>query len=270
MEMRLERIPELTPDEVEKDERAERIKLLRQAARECWSDYFRMGEDEVLKILIVEDEESIADAIAANLRAEGYKTFVAPDGLSALDVAASESPNLIILDLLLPGMDGLEVCRSLRKRSNVPIIMLTAKAREVDKVIGLEIGADDYVTKPFGMLELIARVRAALRKHRSATEQSEILRVDDLTLDRGSHSVMIGSQPVELRPKEFDLLTILLQNQGRTLSRDVLLQQVWGEDEYIDRNTVDVHIRRLREKIEIDPSAPVRVVTVRGIGYKFA
>jgi DNA-binding response OmpR family regulator len=270
MEMRLERVPELTPDEVESDERAERIRLRRLAAREYWSQYFWMGEDEVLKILIVEDELPIADAIAANLRAEGYKTFAASDGLTGLNLAASESPNLVILDILLPGMDGLEVCRALRKRSDVPIIMLTAKSREVDKVIGLEIGADDYVTKPFGMLELIARVRAALRKHRSAEEQSEILQADDLILDRGSHSVTIGSELVELRPKEFDLLAILMQNRGRTLSRDTLLQQVWGEDEYIDRNTVDVHIRRLRQKIEQDPGSPTRVVTVRGVGYKFA
>lgn len=266
----MERVLELTLDEIEADERAQRIKLRRQAARDYWSHYFRRDEDELRKILIIEDEESIAESIAVNLRAEGYKTLVAPDGLSALDLAASESPHLVILDLMLPGMDGFEVCRALRKRSNVPIIMLTAKAREVDKVVGLEMGADDYVTKPFGMLELIARIRAALRKHKSAEEQSELLQADDLVMDQGSHSVTINLQPVELRPKEFDLLAMLMQNRGRTLSRDMLLQQVWGEDEYIDRNTVDVHIRRLRQKIETNPSDPVRVVTVRGVGYKFA
>ncbi|MDO8682566.1 MAG: response regulator transcription factor [Armatimonadota bacterium] len=222
------------------------------------------------RILIVEDESALAETLAVNLKAEGYRTIIASDGVSALDLAASERPDLVILDIMLPGLDGLEVCRALRKRTDIPIIMLTAKAREVDKVIGLEIGADDYITKPFSMLELIARVRAALRRHNKDIGKQEVIQSGDLTLDRASHTVTISSVDVDLRPKEFDLLTVLLENKGRALSREALLRQVWGEDEYIDHNTVDVHIRRLREKIEDDPSKPKRVLTIRGAGYKFA
>ena len=221
------------------------------------------------RILIVEDEAPIAETLAVNLKAEGYRVTTAADGIAAIDLAYSERPDLIILDLMLPGMDGLEVCKALRKRTDVPILMLTAKAREVDKVIGLEVGADDYITKPFGMLELIARVRAALRRYSQGTGANEVLEAGGVVMDRGSHTVTIDAAPVELRPREFDLLAVLMENKGRTLSRETLLQKVWGEDEYIDHGTVDVHIRRLREKVETNPGDPTRVVTVRGAGYKF-
>ena len=221
------------------------------------------------KILIVEDESALAETLAVNLKAEGYRTLTAPDGPSALDIASSETPDLIILDIMLPGMDGLEVCRAIRKRSDVPIIMLTAKAREVDKVVDLEVGADDYVVKPFGMMELIARVRAALRRSSGAAAKQDVLEAEGLRLDRERHTVEIDGSPGELRPREFDLLAVLMENRGRPLSRQVLLRKVWGEDEYIDQNTVDVHIRRLREKVEKEPGKPARIITVRGAGYKF-
>ena len=222
------------------------------------------------RILIVEDESALVETLVVNLRAEGYRTLTATDGPSALDLASSDSPDLVILDIMLPGMDGLEVCRALRRRSNVPIIMLTAKAREVDKVIGLEIGADDYITKPFGMLELIARVRAALRRHSVGEDRPESIEAGALVLDRTNHAVSIEGSPIELRPREFDLLATLMENRGRPMSRQALLRKAWGEDEYIDQNTVDVHVRRLREKIESDPSTPMYIITIRGVGYKFA
>jgi DNA-binding response OmpR family regulator len=223
----------------------------------------------VHKILIVEDESALVETLVVNLRAEGYRTLTASDGPSGLDLAIAEHPDLVILDIMLPGMDGLEVCRALRKRSDVPIIMLTAKAREVDKVVGLELGADDYITKPFGMMELIARVRAALRRHSVADEKPASIEAGALVLDRASHAVSIDGFPIELRPREFDLLAALMENRGRPMSRQALLRKAWGEDEYIDQNTVDVHVRRLREKIERDPSAPIYVITIRGVGYKF-
>ncbi|MDO8587263.1 MAG: response regulator transcription factor [Armatimonadota bacterium] len=221
------------------------------------------------RVLIVEDETSLAETLAVNLKAEGYRTMTASDGPSALDLAAAERPDLIILDIMLPGMDGLAVCRAIRKSSEVPIIMLTAKGREVDKVIGLEVGADDYVTKPFGMLELIARVRAALRRSAGGAAKQDVMEAGGVTLDRERHSVMIDGSPVDLRPREFGLLAALMENKGKPMSREKLLQRVWGEDEYIDQNTVDVHVRRLREKIEKDPGKPERIVTIRGAGYKF-
>ena len=196
------------------------------------------------KVLIVEDEASLADTVAYNLREEGYKACIAADGISALDL--------------------------LRRESDVPIIMLTAKSREIDKVVGLEVGADDYVTKPFGMMELVARVRAALRRSRSETRSAEVLSGHDVELDTSRHSVKVDGVEVNLRPKEFDLLHLLMSNRGRVFERSTLLDRIWGEDEFIDAGTVDVHIRRLREKVEADPSRPKRVLTVRGIGYKFA
>lgn len=221
------------------------------------------------KILIVEDESALVETLVVNLRAEGYRTLTAADGPSALDIAIAEQPDLVILDIMLPGMDGLEVCRALRKRSDVPVIMLTAKAREVDKVVGLEMGADDYVTKPFGMLELIARVRAALRRHSTSDDKPDIIESAGIVLNRTTHDVTINGSAIELRPREFDLLAVLMENRGRPMSRQALLQKVWGEDEYIDQNTVDVHVRRLREKIEVDPGSPIYVITIRGVGYKF-
>ena len=222
------------------------------------------------KILIVEDEAALAETVAYNLREEGYKVCLAADGLSALDMLRQEKPDLVLLDVMLPEIDGIEVCRLMRRESEIPIIMLTAKSREVDKVVGLEVGADDYVTKPFGMMELIARIRAALRRARRETKASESLTGQGIELDTSRHSVKVDGVEVDLRPKEFDLLHLLMANRGRVLERSTLLDRIWGEDEYIDAGTVDVHIRRLREKVEADPGRPKRVLTVRGIGYKFA
>ncbi len=222
------------------------------------------------KILIVEDETPLAEALAHNLREENHEVVIASDGIAGLEAVRNERPDLIILDLMLPKMDGIEVCRLIRRDFDTPIIMLTAKSREVDKVVGLEIGADDYVTKPFGMLEMIARVRAALRRLTPRQEREEILRADDLEMDVSRHIVKIQGREVELRPREFELLRVLLANRGRVMDRSTLLKRVCGEDEYIDQGTLDVHVRRLREKIETDPSHPTRVITVRGFGYKYA
>ena len=222
------------------------------------------------KVLIVEDEAPLAETIAYNLREEGYKVCTAADGVAALDLFRSEKPDLVLLDVMLPGIDGVEVCRLIRRESDLPILMLTAKSREMDKVIGLEVGADDYITKPFGMLELIARVRAALRRSRSETKKAEVLKGHGIEMDIARHLVTVGGREVVLRPKEFDLLRVLMLNKGRVIERSALLDRVWGEDEYIDPGTVDVHIRRLREKVEDDPSKPQRVLTVRGVGYRFA
>ncbi|MEN6520299.1 MAG: response regulator transcription factor [Armatimonadota bacterium] len=222
------------------------------------------------KILIVEDELPLLQTISYNFEQEGYQVVQATDGLSGLDAARLERPDLILLDVMLPGMDGLEVCRLIRKELDIPIIMLTAKSREIDKVVGLEVGADDYVTKPFGMLELIARVRAALRRARTEVRKNDILRAGNIEMDIPSHVVRVDGRQVELRPKEFDLLHMLLINRGRVMERSALLERVWGEDVYIDAGTLDVHVRRLREKIEPDPGEPRYILTVRGLGYKFS
>jgi DNA-binding response OmpR family regulator len=222
------------------------------------------------RILVVEDEPTLLETISYNLREEGYKVVTAVDGFAALDVMKTTSPDLILLDVMLPGVDGLEVCRLIRRESAVPIIMLTAKAREIDKVVGLEVGADDYITKPFGMMELIARVRAALRRSRRETQSPETFSAHGIQLDIAKRVAKVDDQPVDLRPKEFELLHLLIANRGRVIERPTLLDRIWGEDEYIDPGTVDVHIRRLREKIESDPSKPLRILTVRGVGYKFA
>lgn len=222
------------------------------------------------KVLIVEDEAPLAETIAYNLRQEGYKVCTAADGISALDAFRREKPDLVLLDVMLPGMDGIEVCRLMRRESEVPILMLTAKSREVDKVVGLEVGADDYITKPFGMMELIARIRAALRRVRHETRKDDVLSAHGIEMDIARHLVRVEGREVELRPKEFELLRILMANRGRVMERSKILDRVWGEDQYIDAGTVDVHIRRLREKVEGDPAKPARIVTVRGVGYKFA
>ncbi len=227
------------------------------------------------RILVVEDEDTIREMLRINLDSEGYDVSVASDGLTALRLARSESPDLIILDIMLPELDGFEVCRILRQDMIVPILMLTAKDEDVDKVLGLELGADDYLTKPFSMRELKARVKAMLRRvdmlnaqpddGRSITE----ITADDLTIDFSGRRVILQGRIVEMKPKEFDLLAFLVRNQGQVFSRDVLLDKLWGYDYDGDTRTVDVHVRWLREKIETDPSHPQRLITVRGAGYKW-
>lgn len=222
------------------------------------------------RIIVVEDEEDIAKLIYHNLIAEGYSVEICEDGVKALDAVRREAPDLMLLDVMLPMVDGKEVCRNLRRDHDFPIIMVSARATEMDKVVGLEVGADDYITKPFSVVELVARVRSALRRStRERESKPEVLRGGDIVLDKSRHVVKVKEQQVELRPKEFSLLETLLANKGRVLDRDTLLSRVWGEDEYIDHGTVDVHIRRLREKIEEHPDKPKHVLTVRGVGYKF-
>lgn len=222
------------------------------------------------RVLIVEDEPSLAETIAYNLREEGYKVSIAADGLSGLDAFRREKPDIVLLDVMLPEIDGIEVCRLIRRDSEAPIIMLTAKSREIDKVVGLEVGADDYVTKPFGMMELVARIRAALRRSRRETKAPETLAAHGVEMDISRHAVTVDGRAVDLRPREFELLRLLMANRGRVMERSALLDRIWGEDEFIDAGTVDVHIRRLREKVEDEPGRPKRILTVRGVGYKFA
>lgn len=219
------------------------------------------------KILLVEDETTLAETLAYNLRREGYEVILAADGEAGLERARAESPDLIILDIMLPGLDGLSVCRILRREMDTPIIILTARGTEVDKIIGLETGADDYVVKPFGLGEFLARVRAVLR--RVPSPRRDELASGDLVLDLAARRVTKGGVELKLSHKEFDLLAELMRNRGAVLSRDLLLTQVWGYDYFGDSRTVDVHIRWLREKIEDDPSNPQRIVTVRGVGYRF-
>ncbi|MCL0036290.1 response regulator transcription factor [Dehalococcoidia bacterium] len=224
------------------------------------------------KILIVEDEETLLEVLRYNLDKEGYTVVTAADGIQALNSARSESPDLIILDIMLPQLDGFEVCRILRKDITVPILMLTAKEEEIDKVLGLELGADDYMAKPFSMRELKARIKAILRRAAMQSKpggvEGGVLRIADLTIDLGKHQVSIGEATVSLTPKEFDLLAYLAGNKGRVFSREHLLERVWGYDYFGDTRTVDVHIRWLREKLETEPSKPRRLITVRGTGYK--
>lgn len=223
-----------------------------------------------VRVVVVEDEEDIARLIKFNLETEGYAVEVCEDGVKALDAVRREPPDLMLLDVMLPLIDGKDVCRAIRKNHDFPIIMVSARASEIDKVIGLEMGADDYISKPFSVMELIARVRSALRRSAGETKaKSEVLKGGDVVLDRARHMVKVKNLQVDLRPKEFALLDILLANKGRVLGRQMLLERVWGEDEYIDQGTIDVHIRRLREKIEEHPDKPKYVLTVRGIGYKF-
>ena len=222
------------------------------------------------RIIVVEDEEDIATLVRHNLETEGYKVEVCEDGVQALDAVRREVPDLMVLDVMLPKVDGKEVCRAIRRDYEFPIIMLSARSTEMDKVIGLEMGADDYMAKPFSVLELIARVRSALRRSSGESRDKKgILKGGDVTLDKARHTVKIKDKTIDLRPKEFSLLEILMANKGRVLDRDTLLERVWGEDEYIDHGTIDVHVRRLREKIEDTPDKPRYVITVRGIGYKF-
>jgi two-component system alkaline phosphatase synthesis response regulator PhoP len=224
-------------------------------------------------ILIVEDEEAIAAFVQTALEREGFTTQWVGNGPSALSAVQTSQPDLVVLDLMLPGMDGLQVCQKLRQREPyIPIIMLTARAEAVDKIVGLEVGADDYVTKPFNARELVARVRAILRlAGRSAGQPpAERLRFGQLEIDLGARQVQVAGRLVELAPKEFDLLAVLARNPGRVLGRETLLEQVWGYDFLGDSRTVDVHMQRLRYKIEDDPHEPRYLLTVRSIGYRFA
>jgi len=223
------------------------------------------------RILIVEDEVSLAQAVAYALKREGFQVRIATDGQEGLRMALTEKPDLVILDLMLPKLDGWEVCRTLRAKSPVPILILTARGEEHDKVIGLELGADDYVVKPFSMRELIARVRALLRRAKMTAmpEEPEILQSGNLTLYIAEHRAELNGKELPLAPKEFALLKVLMLNKGRAMSRDQLLELVWGGKEFIDPHTVDVHVHWLREKIEPDPKNPRRIVTVRSVGYRF-
>ena len=224
-------------------------------------------------ILIVEDEESLADPLAYLLQKEGFDTLVAPDGPSALESFAANDVDLVLLDLMLPGMSGTEVCKSLRTTSMVPIIMVTARDTEIDKVVGLELGADDYVTKPYSTRELIARIRAVLRRggegEQSQAESQEILEGGRVKMDIERHTVLIDGTPVPMPLKEFDLLEYLMRNAGRVLTRGQLIDRIWGADYVGDTKTLDVHVKRLRSKIEAEPKRPTQLVTVRGLGYKF-
>ncbi|MEB2289395.1 MAG: response regulator transcription factor [Anaerolineae bacterium] len=221
------------------------------------------------KILLVEDDDTLRKTLAYNLSQEGYKVLQSGDGAEALDLARGHSPDLIVLDVMLPSLDGLSVCRILRNESDVPIIMLTARSGEVDRIVGLEIGADDYIVKPFSLGEFLARVRAILRRAPSARAVADRLESDDLVLDLIARKATRGGAELRMTHKEFDLLATLMRNQGAVLSRDLLLDRVWGYDISGQTKTVDVHVRWLREKIEDEPSHPRRIVTVRGIGYRF-
>ena len=239
------------------------------------------------RILLVEDDTTLRETVAYNLRNQGYEVITADNGPAALDAARRESPDVVLLDLMLPGIDGFEVCRLLRKETSLPILMLTARSDEVDRVVGLEMGADDYLTKPFSMRELMARVKALLRRaelireelaaarqdaaapEAAAPPDTGTLAFDDLEIDLTRREVRLRGDPLRLKPREFDLLLFLARNQGVALSRDLILERVWGWTFDGNSRTVDVHVRWLREKLERDPADPTRLVTVRGIGYRF-
>jgi DNA-binding response OmpR family regulator len=219
-------------------------------------------------VLLVDDEATLVATLRYNLEREGYRVVTASDGDKALTVARQERPDLMILDLMLPVIDGLEVCRILRRETSVPILMLTARAGEVDKVVGLELGADDYVTKPFSTRELMARVRALLRRTTSASDE-EVIVSGDLRIDLKRREALLGETALELKPKEMELLIYLMRHRGRAFTREQLLREVWGYDFYGDSRTVDVHVSWLRQKIESEPGKPTRLLTVRGVGYRF-
>ncbi|WP_448641229.1 winged helix-turn-helix domain-containing protein [Geodermatophilus sp. URMC 63] len=222
------------------------------------------------RVLVVEDEESFSDALSYMLGREGFEAVVAPSGPEALAEFDRAGADIVLLDLMLPGLPGTEVCRALRSRSNVPIIMLTAKDSEVDKVVGLELGADDYVTKPYSARELVARIRAVLRRRGDVEAPADgALEAGPVRMDVERHVVAVDGEAVALPLKEFDLLELLLRNAGRVLTRGQLIDRVWGSDYVGDTKTLDVHVKRLRAKIEPDPANPKHLVTVRGLGYKF-
>lgn len=224
-------------------------------------------------VLVVEDEDSFIDALTVGLKREGFRVQLARDGAEALEVFDAVQPDLVLLDVMLPKLSGIDVCRELRTRTKVPIIMVTAKGAEIDTVVGLEVGADDYVTKPYRLRELVARMRAVLRRAPAdvglALETEGSIEVGDVSVDPDRHEVVIRGEPVSLPLKEFELLTLLLDNAGRVLPRDTLIDRIWGLDYVGDTKTLDVHIKRLRSKVEDDPSNPTRIVTIRGLGYKY-
>lgn len=224
------------------------------------------------RVLVVEDEETLAESIRYNLEREGYDVTIAADGRAALREFHANQPSLILLDLMLPEVSGLDVCRAVRSESSIPIIMVTAKDAESDSVAGLELGADDYVTKPFSMNELMARVRANLRRaYMAAVDEvpEERLKAGPVELDISRHEAVVGGEPVSFRPKEFALLSTFLRRPGRLLTRDYLIEEIWGPGYFGDTKTLDVHIKRIRQKIESDPHRPRHLVTVRGLGYKY-
>jgi DNA-binding response OmpR family regulator len=230
------------------------------------------------KILVVDDEPALLETLAYNLRNQGYEVITAIDGPAALQAARQQFPELVILDIMLPGMDGFEVCRILRQEMTTPVLMLTARDDEIDRVVGLEVGADDYLTKPFSMRELLARVKAMLRRIRlirqemdteGASAGHQIVKFGDLSIDLDRHEITLEGKPLALKPKEYELLVFFTQHRGHVLSREHILEKVWGWEYIGDSRTVDVHIRWLREKIEPDPASPIRIVTIRGVGYRF-
>lgn len=228
------------------------------------------------KILLVEDELTLQETLTYNLKHQGYEVITSANGLDATKKAHEIQPDLIILDVMLPGMDGFEVCRQIRKNLNMPILMLTARSDEIDRVVGLEVGADDYLTKPFSMRELLARVKALMRRmqmiqqaENNKQESRRILQFDDLTINEIRHEALINDQTINLSPKEFELLLYFAKNKGKMLSRETILEKIWGWEYIGDSRTVDVHVRWLREKIEMDPKNPKRLITVRGSGYIF-
>ena len=232
------------------------------------------------RVLVVEDEASFVEALSAGLRREGFALDIARDGREALDRFEACRPDVVLLDVMLPRLSGLDVCREIRSRSDVPIIMVSAKGEEIDTVVGLEVGADDYVPKPYRFRELVARIRAVLRRAQTQAEVPDVgpvaaaverpVEVGDVLIDPQGHEVRIRGEDARLPLKEFDLLWVLISNAGRVVTRDDLMDQVWGMDYVGDTKTLDAHIRRLRRKVEIEPSNPQRIVTVRGVGYKYA
>jgi DNA-binding response OmpR family regulator len=221
------------------------------------------------KILLVDDEAAIVQSLRYNLERSGFSVTAAGDGRSAVALAASEEPDLVILDIMLPLLDGIEACKEIRKTSSVPIIMLTAKDQEFDKVLALELGADDYVTKPFSLGEIIARVKARLRRSEVDLERDESITIGEITIDRSRQRLVVRGEIVALAPKEFRLLHVLMENRGRIVTRQMLLEKVWGYDFEGEHQTISVHVRWLREKIEIDPNNPRHIITVRSRGYMF-
>ena len=239
---------------------------------------------DVITILVVEDEESFVDALTLSLQRDGFRVLIARDGLEALEIFKRESPDLVLLDVMLPKLSGIDVCRAIRVLGTTPVIMVTAKTSEIDAVVGLEVGADDYIAKPFRIRELVARIRAVLRRGPVAgsadqasssggahfDDHHEAVAVGDVRLDPESHEVTIRGITVAFPLKEFELLELLLENAGRVLTREVLIDRIWGHDYVGDTKTLDVHIKRLRSKVETDPSNPTRILTIRGLGYKYS